>query len=75
MRVWGSYEQAEKAVFTIKKLIKETGKIPEPLLRAYNLTIQTSYKGVIQRFYEKLAEECPEALKYFPGTVDEEKKE
>ena len=69
MRVWGSYEQAEKAVKTIKKLMEETGGIPEPLLKAYNATIQTSYKGVVQRFYERLAEECPEALKLFPGTT------
>ena len=72
MRVWGSYEQAEKAVETIKKLLAETGEIPEPLVRAYNATIQTSYKGVVQRFYEKLVEECPEALKLFPGKTDEE---
>ena len=50
-------------------------KIPEPLLRAYNATIETSYKGVVQRFYEKLAEECPQALKFFPGTTEEEIKE
>jgi len=75
MRIWYKYESADIAVKTIKKLLEETGTIPETLLKAYNKTLQTSYRGVVQRFYEKLAEECPQALKYFPGNVGEEKKE
>jgi len=75
MRIWYKYESADIAVKTIKKLLEETGTIPETLLKAYNDTIKTSYRGVVQRFYEKLAEECPKALKYFPGTVEKENKE
>jgi len=75
MRIWYKYESADIAVKTIKKLLEETGTIPEALLKAYNDTIKTSYRGVVQRFYEKLAEECPQALKYFPVTVEKENKE
>ena len=75
MRIWYKYESADIAVKTIKKLLEETGTIPETLLKAYNDTIKTSYRGVVQRFYEKLAEECPKALKYFPGAAEKENKE
>ena len=65
VRVWSSYRDAEKAVETIQKIMEQRGDLPETYAKAVRETLQHSYKGVIQRFYEKLSEKCPQALKHF----------
>lgn len=65
MRVWTGYKDADEAVETITKIMKETGKLPEVLVESYKRTLSYGYHGVTQRFYTGLAEKCPEALKYF----------
>ena len=64
-RVWQSTLDVDRAIETIARYLQETGKIPDILLEAYRESIQKTSRGLTQRFYEKLAEKCPEAMKYF----------
>ena len=64
-KVWSSFLDVDKAVKTIKATLAETKTLPAVLITAYKETLETTTKGMVQRFYEKLAEQCPEALKYF----------
>jgi hypothetical protein len=72
MRVWGGYKDADEAVETITKVMKENGKLPDVLIDSYRRSLAYGYHGVTQRFYGGLAEKCPEALKYF-ADVEKEK--
>lgn len=65
MRVWHSFHDVGKAVLTITATMRETGSLPAVLVDAYRETLATSTKGMVQKFFEGLAESCPEALKYF----------
>lgn len=64
-RVWAGKTDVDQAVDTIAKCIEETGIVPEALVRAYWTSIERSSHGLVQRFYERLAEKCPKALGYF----------
>lgn len=72
-RVWQGYHDVDEAVNTISVCIKQTGEVPEALVRAYRTSIERSGHGLVQRFYEGLAEKCPEALRYF--STDTEKQD
>jgi len=75
MRVFASFPEAERAVDTIAKSMKHTGEVPEVLVDAYRTSLsRTPYHGVVQHFFTKLAEKCPEAMKYFTGLKREEGK-
>ena len=65
MRVWTTYPQIYDAIATLKKIKLQTGKFPEILIDSYKETLQYSSKGLVQRFYELLAKELPEALEFF----------
>ena len=65
MRVWTTYPQVYDAIATLKKIKSQTGKFPEILIESYRETLQYSSKGLVQRFYELLAKELPEALEFF----------
>lgn len=65
MRIWQSREDVDRAVSTIAQYLRETGTIPPPLLRAYRQSTENAMRGLVQRFFEKLAQEAPEALKFF----------
>jgi hypothetical protein len=66
LRIWNSYKEIEKAVDTIVRIYQETKSLPKPLVEAYNINLQHAKRGIVSRFYEKLAEEAPELLRFFP---------
>ena len=65
MRVWTTYPQIYEAIATLKKIKSQTGKFPEILIDSYRETLQYSSKGLVQKFYELLTKELPEALELF----------
>ena len=65
MRVFASYEEVNQAILAIKTLMEKTEKIPDILVNSYRESLAHATKGIVQRFYQNLAKECPEALKYF----------
>ena len=65
MRVWTTYPQIYEAIATLKKIKSQTGKFPEILIESYKETLQYSSKGLVQKFYELLTKELPEALELF----------
>ena len=65
MRIWTSHADAQRAAGTIKKFVEETGTIPAELIKAYRASMKNARPGIVARFYEALAEQCPEAMKYF----------
>ena len=73
MRVFASYPEADQAAATITAAMKNTGEVPAVLVEAYRTSLaRTPYHGVVQRFYSRLAQQCPEAMKYFTGIEREE---
>lgn len=64
-RVWQSTQDIDRAVETISRYIAEFDTIPETLLEAYRESLEKTSRGLAQRFYEKLAQECPAGMKYF----------
>lgn len=72
MKVWTGYKDAEEAVMTIKKIMQTSGKLPDVLVDSYRRTLSNGYHGITQRFYSRLAEECPEALVYFSDVRKDE---
>lgn len=64
-RIWSGYSDVDVAVAAIKTMMTEVHVIPETLVRAYWINIERNSHGIVQHFYEKLARECPEGLKYF----------
>jgi len=64
-RIWQSTLDVDRAIETIARYLQETGKIPDILLEAYRESIRKTSRGLVQRFYEKLASDCPEAMKFF----------
>lgn len=71
-RVWQGYSDVDQAIETIQTCLKETGQVPDALVKAYQTSIQRSGHGLVQRFYEGLAEKCPEALRYFTEEPDKQ---
>ena len=65
VKVWQSYKDVDEAIKTIKTIMQIKGELPNELAESIKATIKTSSKGIIQYFYSKLVEECPEAIKYF----------
>lgn len=65
MKVFYSYEQVKEAVRVIKLLMETNGSLPDVLVESYRGALAGGYRGVVIKFYELLANECPEALKYF----------
>jgi hypothetical protein len=65
MKTWSSFLDVDKAVKTIQATLHETGSLPARLVIAYDESLANTTKGMVQRFYEKLTEQCPKALKYF----------
>ncbi|MFA5485452.1 MAG: hypothetical protein WC260_04365 [Candidatus Pacearchaeota archaeon] len=66
-RPWNAFADADRAVRTVKAIYIETGTIPEPFKDSYMETLPKGKPRVVERFYALLAQECPEALKYFIG--------
>ncbi len=64
-KIWSSYIDVDDSVSTIKTVLAETGTLPAILVTSYKETLERTSKGMVQRFYEKLVEHCPEALRYF----------
>jgi hypothetical protein len=63
--MWSSYAEVDRAVTTIAVCLREAGVVPEALVRAYRTALGRSASSLVQRFYERLGEVCPEALHYF----------
>lgn len=68
-RPWNAFSDADTAVSIVKSIYQKTGSLPEPLVDAYNETLQKGKPRVVERFYALLAQECPEALVFFVGGV------
>ncbi len=64
-RTWSSYDDAEDAARAVVQCIKQNGHVPPVLVGAYRETLSRSLRGPVQRFYEALAMDCPEALRLF----------
>lgn len=64
-RVWSSYADAEEAARAVAECMRQTGQVPPVLVDAYRLTLSRSYRGPVQKFYEALAMDCPQALRLF----------
>ena len=65
MRVWAGYPDVDREVETIAKIFGKTGTLPELYLGSVKEIMAHSSKGLITRFYQQLAEKCPDALKLF----------
>jgi hypothetical protein len=75
-KVWTGYKDIDEIVGTIKRIYREAGELPEILVSSIRKSLKSSTYGMIQRFYNRLNHECPEALKYFyneKGEGDESK--
>ena len=64
-KVWTAYRDIDEIVRTIKKIYKEAGELPSILVKSVRESLTKSSYGMVQRFYNKLTQECPEALRYF----------
>lgn len=64
-RIWNQTEDALRAARAVADVMRATGELPTPLAEAYRASLRTSTPGLVQRFYERLATECPDALRYF----------
>jgi hypothetical protein len=62
---WRSRKDSADAAKTIIKVFKATGTIPEDLIRAYKKMLRSHKPGVVMEFYDTLATECPDALRFF----------
>lgn len=69
-RVWNSYKHVDSTVNSIKEMMQRTGTLPEVFVRACQETLEKASRGLVQRFYERLTTECPEALPYFVRKED-----
>ncbi len=65
MRVLGSLKEAEETAKTVAISVKTTGTIPEPLLKSLQKSLKRASPGIVLRFFNTLAQENPEALKFF----------
>lgn len=72
MRLWSSKADIDTAVETVKKIYDMGGSLPEPLVKAYNANLAHGRRGLVSRFYEKLIQEAPELVSYFPGKDENE---
>ncbi|HYA32606.1 MAG TPA: hypothetical protein VEG65_01215 [Candidatus Bathyarchaeia archaeon] len=68
-----SMAEVDRAVAAIKQIIDRTTKLPPVLVEAYKEALESASSPVIRRFFEGLANQCPEALEYFVD-VDKQKK-
>lgn len=64
-RIWNAAEDALRAAKAVAEVMQATGEVPTPLATAYRASLRTATPGLVQRFYERLAMTCPEALRYF----------
>ena len=70
-QIWNTYEDAQIAAETICTTMRETGGLPAILVDAYKDSMQKANKsGVVMRFYQLVAHNCPKALKYFSAEED-----
>jgi hypothetical protein len=65
--------EVDRAVAAIKQIVGRTKKLPPVLIAAYSETLESASSAVVRRFFEGLANQCPEALEYFID-VDTQKK-
>jgi len=72
MRIWNSYKEVDTAIETIITIFDETDTLPDILIKTYSTNLQHARRGILARFYEKLAKKAPALLKYFPGKDEEE---
>jgi hypothetical protein len=62
---WPTKKDGADAAIAIRDIYNTTGTLPEEMVTAYKKMLKTARPGVIQSFFEALAKECPEALKFF----------
>jgi hypothetical protein len=62
---FSTMDEVDHSVATIKQIIERTKKLPPVLVAAYSKTLEVASSAVVRRFFEGLANECPEALEYF----------
>lgn len=65
VKIWTGFSDVDRAVDTIAKIKTTTGRVPAALLDAYRGTLKTTTRGMVQRFFEVLADQCPECLSEF----------
>ncbi len=65
MKNLGSFKEAEEVAKTVAIAVKTTGTIPEPLLKSLQKSLKRASPGVVQKFFNVLTQENPEALKFF----------
>jgi hypothetical protein len=64
-RIWNSRKEVETAVDTICNIMDIHGCLPHELVTAYRESLTKVSRGMIQLFYERLTEKCPDALNFF----------
>lgn len=57
--------EVDRTVATITQIMNRTMKLPPVLVAAYSETLELASSAVVRRFFEKLTNQCPEALEYF----------
>jgi hypothetical protein len=62
---FSTMEEVDHSVATIKQIIERTKKLPPVLVAAYSKTLEVASSAIVRRFFEVLANQCPEALEYF----------
>jgi hypothetical protein len=65
--------EVDRAVAAIKQIKERTAKLPPVLVEAYRETLESASSAIVRRFFEGLANQCPDALEYFID-VDKQKK-
>lgn len=65
MKVFIGTQEIDTIVKTIKVFYEETGSIPEVLVSSYKESLNHTSSALVQRFYQRLADECPQAIKFF----------
>lgn len=64
-RVWMSKQDVDETVKTVGAAYRILKRVPAPLRAAVNAAIKQYRSGLVYYFYERLAQECPDALRFF----------
>jgi hypothetical protein len=65
VKIWMCREDTINAVRTIKTIWSRNRTLPPDLVIAYKEILGTASKGLVALFYERMADQCPDAIAYF----------
>lgn len=65
VRIWNCRDDVINAVRTLRTIYSRNGTLPADLVMAYKEILQTASKGQVALFYERMADQCPDAIALF----------